>query len=127
MVTNYLDARGVRIRGRSWYGLLGTLGRYSWCTIAVCMYRPRPDDEPANPELPLVLSCVNKTSCTDVRFHRRDSADQRIDLVDEIGSLFYVLKTKSLLNRTSSLYCKLKKKNTHTRGINTFAITETKL
>lgn len=26
-------------RGYSWYVLLGTLGRYSWCTIAVCTIR----------------------------------------------------------------------------------------
>lgn len=52
VVTNYLDARRVRVVGAVGTGLLGTLGRYSWRTIAVCTVRvlcdSPPVGEPAN-------------------------------------------------------------------------------
>lgn len=100
VVTNYLDARGVRVADAVGTGcsarLAGTVGvplRY------VCTVRGL-DDEPANgTSVRRIMNTANKTSCTDVCFHGRDPADGRwIDLIGEIGSLFcsYVFEIKSL-------------------------------
>lgn len=75
--------------------------RHAWQLVYHCgMYVPSaaPMTNPRT-ELPSAVSCANKTSCTDVRFHGRDPADgRRIDLIGEIGSLFCpcVFEIKSL-------------------------------
>lgn len=115
VVTNYLDARGVRVADTVDMGcsarLADTLGIPLRCILCGPTMNSRTELPPDR------VSYMNKTNHTDVRFHRRDSADgqtiRESTITERFGRRDWLIiirmyvssfKFKSLLARNKSTF-----------------------